>query len=364
MNTITVQAQDLAAALKHGVAPGKSPLETILHARLRVEGGQLRVETTDTEVWARANVPVQGDDSFDVLLRDDLLRNAVAAAADNLVIREDGKVRSNRGRYTIPTLPAQDFPSAEDGHWVSVAIDAQALATAVRTVSYCADANNPNHAFRAVAIVPGMVWSTDGKQIALVAIDYAGPRISIPVAQVPRLVAAMELLGARLEVANVASDSAGLLRVVSAELQISTRLLATPIADMGAVLRGVNLGEASATLHRESVIAALRRFMPFVLYSAGKRLPNATLTAGDGVLSIRDRTSEFVETLDADEGRGQWSVTLDPKRLLHALHAISEATVTLYPKAQGAGSRIGLICLTPEGRDLADAAHLLAPMME
>lgn len=376
MNTITVQASDLVAALKHGVAPTRSTLSTIMHARLRVDSGTLRVETTDTEVWAQAALPtVRGDAGFDILLRDDLLRSAAAASSGELVIDEDGKVRNGRSRYAIPALPGADFPSADDAEWRPVAIDTTALAAALRAVSYSGEADAANHLFRAVMVTPGLVWATDAKQVAGVALDYDGPRIAIPVAQVARVAAALEVADARVEVSVIPGagygsngpDTASLLRVVADGLQVSLRLLPGGSLDMAAAIRGIHVGDVEAVLRREALIVALRRFMPFVAFNLGKRLPTATLALEEGVLTLRDRKGEFLEELHdvlAAESADTWRLTFDPKRLLLALQAITTDTVQLFPSADGIGVRSGLICLAPAGQQLTDTAHLLAPITE
>jgi hypothetical protein len=367
MNTITVQAAALAAALKHSVAPARSTLATIMHARLRVDGDQLRVETTDTEVWAQASVPVTGDADFDILLRDDLLRSAVGGAKGDLVIHADGKVRNGRSRYAIPSLPGADFPTADDADWKPVAIDAAPLAAALRAVSYSGDADSPNHTFRAVNVTPGLVWATDAKQAAAVALSYDGPRIAVPVAQVLRVAAALDMPGARIEVAGGMADSAGLLRIVADDMQVSLRLLPAAGTDIAGAVRSIDTGPACADLRREPLIAALRRFMPFVAFNLGKKLPTASLALEDGVLTLRDRKAEFLEELQGvmeGEPTGAWRLTFDPKRLLLALHAITTDTVRLFPSASGIGVRSGLICLAPAGLELTDVAHLLAPITE
>lgn len=367
MSAITVQAADLAAALKHGVAPTRSTLDTILHARLRMDGDKLRVETTDTEVWAQATVPATGDAGVDILLRDDLLRSAVAGASGELVIADSGQVRNGRSRYAIPARSGADFPTSDDVTWRAVDMDPAALAAALRAVSYSGEADSPNHAFRAVMVVPGLVWATDGKQVGAVALDYAGPRIAVPVAQVPRVAAALELPGARTEVAGGSDAGAGLLRVVADGLQVSLRLLPAAAMDMARMVRGLNPGESCVVVRRDGLIAALRRFMPFVAFNLGKKLPSAALALADRGLTLRDRKSEFLEALDGvvvGDPKGAWTIAFDPKRLLLALQAIPTDTVDVFPFASGAGVTSGLICLVPTGRSPQDVAHLLAPITE
>jgi hypothetical protein len=371
MNTLTIQADALANALRHGVAAARSPHPMLQHVRLRtVLGGMVAVETTDTEVWVQSRIPAQADSDFDLLLRDELLR-PVAAAGGELVIHPDGKIRGTHGRYTVPAMPSDDFPDADGGDaWVQAAVDAAELREALRAVSYTAEDDTPAASFRAAFVVPGTVWATDGLQMAVVAAAYDGPRFAIPTHQVSRVLLALQQDDATVSLANVRGNAAGLLRVAGPDLEVSLRLLPPVPHDMAAFVRTVQRGEQTLEIARGPLLAALRRFVPFIAYKTGRvngkpAIPVARLAMVDGVLSLSDRTGEFTEQL-VDTVReatgGDWSIAFDLKRLQAALAAMDAESITFHPSARN--DTRPLVAITPHGSSLDQVAHLLALITE
>lgn len=372
MNTITVQANDLANALRHGVAAARSPHPALQHVRLHTsQGGPLKLETTDTEVWVQARIPAQCTGAFDLMLRDDLLR-PVAAAGGQLDIHPDGKIRGTHGRWAVPALASEIFPDADGADaWQQVKSSRDELHEAIAAASYSADEDGANATLRGVFVVPGAVWSTDGKQMGFVATDYDGPRFGIPSRQVPRVLQALQQEEATVHVANVRQDTAGLLRITGPDLEVTLRLLPPATLDMTKFVRGVDPGPCAPVLRRGPLLAALRRFMPFIAYKTGRvngkpAIPHARLVMHDGVLTLSDRTGEFSENLvdtvfeGADDSN--WSMSFDIKRLQLSLGAMDAETITFYPGARNGDNP--LVAITPHGSTLKQVAHLLALITE
>lgn len=370
MNPITVHSDHLAAALKHGVASARSTLPILQHVRLRTADGELRVETTDCEVWVEARVPLDAGEQFDLLLNDELLRPVATPGAGPLTIREDGRITSGRGRYAVPAMPADDFPAGDDTDWQPVPVDTQALHDAIRGVGYTGEDQSISVIFRSVHVSPGRVWCTDGRQIGTVAMDYDGPLLAIPVGQVRRVLDALQQEGATVFVGNLQGEGAGLLRISGPALQVSLRLGAPAADTMTRYIRGVEEGAARLVLRRDELLQALRRFLPFVTFAAGQTrkqaLPIVRLAYDGAGLSLRDKTEEFNEQLaGADLGRAgdeAWTIAFDPKRVIAALSVIDAESIDVFPLAVNGANK--LIAITPQGRSLDQVAHLLALIKE
>lgn len=366
---ITLNADALAGALKHGIAATNTNIAPVLqHVRITMDGANAVLESTDLETWVQARVAATGDDSFDILLRDDLLRAAAAPGSGEVTIGEDGFVRTGRGKYTIPALPSADFPSAEDVDWVDVAVDTATLRDALRVVGYAGDEQDARPFCRAVQLVPGLVWATDGRSLAAIAIDYDGPICSIPVGQVQRVVEALSQdEPVRLQVVLGSAGSARLLRVEGAALSVSMRLLDAAPMDMRANLAGIDPGTVSVRLHAAQLQGALRRMLPFARFAGGGKARKTGFdqvrlcASGDGLV-LQDRSGEFREDVSAaiEEGAsaGEWEIAFDCRRMTAALAASGAEGVTLYPRSSFSGS----IALVPHGLTLQQATHLLAPI--
>ena len=370
MSTLTIAADRLAAALKHGVASARNSLPVLRHVRVTHAAGMALFETTDCEVWVQARVPAECTGEFDVLLHDELLRPVAAGGAGDLVIQLDGKVRSGRGRYAIPAMASHDFPTADDVPWEDLQIDPAALCAALRAVSYTGEDQSLNPIFRALHVVPGFVWCTDGRQAGVVAIDYDGPAMPIPVGQVPRVIAALQQDGARVQAA-VGAGQARQLRVSGPELQLSLRLVEGAGADIPGFVARIDPGAIEVTLRRDCLAQALRRFMPFVNYTLGKRsgkpaLPTVALVVADGEAALRDKSGEFVEALPelfVGDFPRDWRVAFDVKRMLSVLAAIDTEHVLLHPLGNSGGTSPTML-MTPEGAGLDRIAHVLAALTE
>ena len=368
--TITVQSNDLAAALKHGVAAANSPHVPLQHARLRLHGGSLHVDTTDLEVWVSARVPAVQIDvgDFDILLRDSLLRPVATPGAGEIRITREGNIRTGRGKYKVPALQPEDALEVDDVEWQQVDTDVAVLAGAIAAAGYAASEADARPICKAVNVVPdGRVWSTDGVQIAHMAVPYTGPRLAIPPRQVQRVLDALAQEGATLSVANVREGAAAMLRVDGQHLQVSVRLLQGMLTlDMNKHLASIVLGTGAVTLPVSNLLAAYRRFLPFAQHSSGvaskkmlfvdlKREGNAiTLATPDGAFS-----EQVADDLDDDKA-GDWSLTLDPKRVMAALAAIGGGNTVVHPRAAGPSGSI--LVLGPAGVSFDQAAHLIAPM--
>lgn len=371
MNTITVLSDHLAAALKHSVASARSPMNVLQHARLRVDNGQLLVESTDCEVWVQARIPSECTEPFDVLLHDELLRSAATAGGGALTIRQDGRITSARGRYAVPALAAADFPAAADDNWQAIEVDTAALRAAIRGVSYTGEDQGISAVFRSVHVNAGLVWCTDGKQMAAIALDYDGPRIAIPVGQVRRVLDALEQQDATVSVGNVQGDDAGLLRIDGPELQVSLRLGTAGAMDMARFVRGCDLGGSRVVIRRDELLQAMRRFMPFINYAMGqsksktKGLPTVRLSMADEGLELSDKTGEFNERLagaDLGEAGSGWRIAFDAKRVIAVLSLLADESIELWPLAVNGPTK--LLAILPQGKDLEEVAHLLALIVE
>lgn len=368
--SITVQSDHLAAALKHGVAASNSPHAPLQHARLRVQGDRLHVDTTDLEVWVSARVPAEQIDvgDFDVLLRDSLLRPVATPGAGEIRIARDGQIRTKRGKYKVPALPPEESLEVDDVEWTPVDVDAAILAGAIAAAGYTASEADTRPICKAVNVVPGgRVWSTDGVQIGQMQVDYNGPRMAIPPRQVQRVLDAMEQEGATVSVANVHEDCARMLRIDGPQLQVSLRLMDGMMTlDMGQHLERHVLGEGAVTLPVADLLAACRRFLPFVQHNslaAKKKMGFMDLRRVGDAIALYTPDDAFTEQvtdgLEADPA-GDWSITVDPKRVMAALNAIGSGSAVIHPRGAAPSGRV--LIIVPAGVTFDQAAHILAPM--
>lgn len=347
---VTIPASDLANALKHAVAPrGATTMPVLQCARLVAQDQQLSIETTDTEVYLRQALPARVEAEGATCLPVAALQS-IASIDGDMLLRDDGRINRGRSHFTLPQRPANDFPMPEESQFAPLELDPQALAAALRQVAYAASDGDVRPFCRAVHVVPGMAWATNGFQLARVALPgYAGPELRLPAAQVKRL------LGELVEGAQLVHAEGRMLRVTRDAMQFTVRCL-----DLGRV---PNVADALRALHKEPVCipkraleAAIRSLQPF-LDAEGKADPVMVLTrANEGGLALSSRDQRATEYLPAEcaafDDALPERLGLPARQLLAGLAAIDSDTVELY------APETGRVALLPAGANESDIYHL------
>ena len=117
---ISANRDDLLKPLQQivGVVERRQTLPILANVMIAVKDNRLSLTATDLEVELRTSAPVEckGETEFTLPARKlmDICKALPESAAIALDIDGDKAVlRSGRGRYTLGTLPAQDYPSIE-----------------------------------------------------------------------------------------------------------------------------------------------------------------------------------------------------------------------------------------------------------
>lgn len=367
----SVQATDLAAALKQAIIVGATTLPILNHARIEASRGELTLETSDAAVFVRSVVPAEIEEEGAVLLPVALL-GPLAAGEGAIVLRCNGEARRGRSHFHLPAMPADAFPSAEEVDYTPVQVDAARLGDAIRAVEGAANPDDALRPFcRCVHIVPGAVWAADGFRIARVSLDYDGPRISVEAAKIKHLLPLL-VEGAKVLVGlNQHGKFAQQLRVETERQQVTTTLVAVEPPSIADIVARLSFGDRQLVFQRTELAAALRRLLPFARYGrdngAAKGKPAATtmwMSSQGGRLRLHDRGEDNVEDLAdalAEGADGDFLFAFNPQQMLGALNALGGGRVALQLPAGTGGT--ASIRLNPEGVSPDDTAYFIAPMV-
>jgi DNA polymerase-3 subunit beta len=119
MKISTNRDELLPALLQVGsVVEKRQTLPILANILFRVEKGLMTLVATDLEVEVRTNIKVEADDDLEFTLPARKIMDICKALGDNAAITLDVQgdktvLRSGRGRYTLSTLPAADYPNLE-----------------------------------------------------------------------------------------------------------------------------------------------------------------------------------------------------------------------------------------------------------
>ena len=363
----TVNAADLAAALKQSVAVGATTMPALQHALIATAPDGLVMETSDSEVWVRTKIPAQVDQEGSQLLRAELL-HPVAAGEGDILIRKDGHINRGRSRFVIPGLLPSDWNGLETVEWQPMQVRVEALAEAMDGVAHAVNDDDMRAYLRGLHVTPGWAWCADSSSMALCRLDYDGPGINVPKRQVKR-VRDMLVEGATLYVGNVHGGGAGLLRVDTEHSQLFVHLALHSSLDVVGAARTFRYEDKPVVLDRAGLLATVRRFLPFTRLGGGTgkaALTVVTLEATGEDLALADKAGQNVESIGhllhestPATGLGNWLAGIDARRLIQTLGAITTDTVCLHrPPAEGAGNRVWLVL--PADTRADDLAHYIS----
>lgn len=120
---LTIPKQDLARVMTNvgRVVEARNTIPILSHVLLDADADGLRVVGTDLDIVATSTAPAgvitHGAICVDAKLLSDIVKKA---AVETISLELDGdrlKIISGRGKFTLQTLPAADFPSFADGSY-------------------------------------------------------------------------------------------------------------------------------------------------------------------------------------------------------------------------------------------------------
>ena len=139
--TVPVKAAHDALSVVAAIASGSSTIPILAFAKIVVDGAEIEITTSDLDRQASARAPAKvvtrGAACLPARPLFDIVRNLGKDAELTLSVADSvATVSCGRSRFTLPVLPAQDFPSfeeADDGS-TSFSLDASSFGDALECV--------------------------------------------------------------------------------------------------------------------------------------------------------------------------------------------------------------------------------------
>lgn len=357
-----------ALAALNRVVEKRNTIPVLSNILLRAENGALALKATDLDIEATASAPADiaapGAITAPAAMLHDIARKLPADAAITLEAA-DGRmtVRAGRSRFTLQTLPEEDFPDISAGELPhSFALAAEAVTAMADKVAFAISTEETRYYLNGIFM--HVAEGADGTLLTFVATDGhrlsrlgmpapAGtegmPGVIIPrkaVGEIARLAAALPKETLRFSV------SPSKIRVEAGPFALVSKLIDASFPDYKRVIPSGN--DKRAVLDAAALRAALDR----VSTISSERGRAVKLSLGEGALRLsvsNPDAGDAAEEIDADYDAAPLEIGFNARYLLDILGALGGDTVLI--KLADPGSPTIL-----QTRDGAEHLTVLMPM--
>ncbi|NUS74009.1 MAG: DNA polymerase III subunit beta [Corynebacteriales bacterium] len=319
--------------------PARPPVPVLAGVLLDVTGaqgpdamGRLTVSGFDYEVGSIMGMDVQADSTGQALVSGRLLAEITRSLpAQPVQVSSDGsrvEITCGSARFTLPTMPVEDYPALPEMPTVAGAVDPDVFAAAVAQAAIAAGRDDT------LPMLTGVHMEIEGEKLSLVATDRyrlairelvwrPGDAATQRRALVPArtLLDTAKALTSTDEVAIALSDTdagAGLIGFSGGGRRTTTRLLDGEYPPVRNLLPDAY--SATATVSTAVMVEVVKR----VALVAERNTP-VRLTFAEGVLTVEAGSSDDArasESMDSAFEGEELTIAFNPQYLLDGLGAI------------------------------------------
>jgi DNA polymerase-3 subunit beta len=319
--------------------PARPPVPVLAGVLLEVDNHRLTVSGFDYEVSSQMGVDVQAETAGRVLVSGRLLAEITRALPHQPVHVEvtgpKAEITCGTARFTLPTMPVEDYPSLPDMPAVAGAIDSDDFAQAVAQVAIAAGRDDT------LPVLTGVRLDMEGEKLTMIATDRY--RLAIrdltwrpgtSDASLHALVPAKTLsdtakaMAAGKEVTLALSQGGtgeGMIGFSGAGRRTTTRLLDGEFPKVRSILPESH--GAQATISAAAMTEVVKR----VSLVAERNTP-VRLSFAEGVLTVEAGGTDDArasESMDAVYEGDELTIAFNPQFLLDGLTAIGTETAVL-----------------------------------
>jgi DNA polymerase-3 subunit beta len=324
---------DALATAGRAVSSRGGALPVLSGIRVELTGDELLLSGTDLELSISVTVTVAGgDDGVAVIparLFADIVRALEPGAVEVEIMDDTAQVSAGRSQFSLRLIPADEFPRSTPLDTDALAVDAKALAQALRQVVPAASSDDSR------PILTGVLVAAEDGGLRLVATDSyrlavrdligasvlaEGQSVLLPsraLAELTRLLAAADRVNLRLG-EREASFEAG-------RSTLTTRLIEGEFPNYRNLIPRNHPNRL--TVNREVLLDAVRRVRLLARESTPIRL--AQKADGLELLAITQDVGQAHESVDAGFDGTELTVAFNPDYLIAGLEATGADEVVL-----------------------------------
>lgn len=317
-----LDAQQLAAAAARAVSERAMGVEIFTHVRLTAAGDRVTIDSTNSMVERRDNVPATVAAEGAATCRAELLTAALQGLTGPVTLRLAGSrvtLEHPRGRVRMDSLDPESMPVLDLGK-EAIAEAKDGVLAAVARAAYVVGKRNPIPWRQGVAVGPSYVIALDdGPRAVAIDIDTGLPPLIIP-----RDALALLGDGGRLAAIGTPGDAPYGIQLTGETWHLRCRLLDARLPEgvPAAVRRIRSAVKGEARMPTEACVRTLSRAI--ALHTNAKE-PWVDVTMRDGEVVIA-KGDDFNEAFSA-EVPAPVEVRLSAKLALGAIRALGSETV-------------------------------------
>ena len=319
-----------------GIVERRHTLPILANVLLKKSGNALQLTTSDLEIQIRTTAELGGDTgdfTTTVAARKliDVLRTMPGDQTVSLETAQEKLVlKGGKSRFTLQTLPAQDFPLVQEAanFGPAFSIPQKTLKSLLGQVAFAMAVQDIRY------YLNGILFVAEGKQLSLVATD--GHRLAFASATLDVEVPKQEVILPRktvLELQRLLSDAEGAIEMQFANnqakfsfggMEFVTKLVEGKFPDYNRVIPKNH--KNSITLGRAPLLASLQR----TAIMTSDKFKGVRLNLEPGLLRVASNNAEqeeAVDELDIDYGGDNIEIGFNVSYLIDALTNMSQDMV-------------------------------------
>ena len=323
-----------------GIVERRHTLPVLANVLLKKEGGSIQLTTSDLEIQIRTHAELGGDEgsfatTVGVRKLIDILRTMPADQTVSLESQQEKLLlKGGKSRFTLQTLPAEDFPLVQEapGFGPAFSVPQKTLKDLLGQVSFSMAVHDIRY------YLNGILFETDGKRLSLVATD--GHRLAFTSATLDVEVPRQQVILPRktvIELERLLSDAvtpegaqAPMIRMQFAAnqakfsfggMEFVTKLVEGKFPDYNRVIP--QSPKNSVTLGRAVLLACLQR----TAIMTSDKFKGVRLNLEPGTLRIASSNAEqeeAVDELDIDYGGDAIEIGFNVTYLMDVLSTLKQ----------------------------------------
>lgn len=333
---LTIEQKPLIATLKRlaGIVENRNTIPILANVAIEASDGRITFRATDLDIEATATIAATVEMEGSCTVGAKMLADIVSKLANGSLVAiscDEGKmtITSGRSRFSLATLPIQDFPVMASAEYASTFTMQSDTLHDLLGVAFCASTEETRYYLQGVYLHPSdgrtVAVATNGHQLAMVSSDTAH---DFPGVIIPRKTVGEVSKGFTSDEIEV-SISETKIRFATPDFTIVSKVIDGTFPDYTRVIPKNNNNKATFDA------ADMRSVIDRVTAVSDERSRGVLLSIGvNGInVSARSSTSEGTDGIIADIGGDPQEVGFNGGYLLDVMRQFSGQATLQYGEA-------------------------------